>query len=149
MIIYRPATALDLPTFVSLDTELFPYSPWSIQQYREEFAQETRHFVVAESEVQAIIGYAGVFAPGTGVAADILTLGVIAQHRRQGIARTLMALLTEWAGVRDACAMILEVKTENFEAIGLYETLGYEKLNVRRDYFGSGLDALVMRKDLT
>jgi len=149
MIIYRPATALDLPTFVSLDEELFPYSPWSIQQYREEFAQETRHFVVAESEAQSIIGYAGVFAPGTGVAADILTLGVIAQHRRQGIARALMALLTEWASARDASAMILEVKTENFEAIGLYETLGYEKLNVRRDYFGSGLDALVMRKDLT
>ena len=149
MIIYRPATALDLPIFVSLDKELFPYSPWSIQQYREEFAQETRHFVVAESEAQSIIGYAGVFAPGTGVAADILTLGVIAQHRRQGIARALMALLTEWASARDASAMILEVKTENFEAIGLYETLGYEKLNVRRDYFGSGLDALVMRKDLT
>ena len=149
MIIYRPATVLDLPIFVSLDEELFPYSPWSIQQYREEFAQETRHFVVAANQAQAIIGYAGVFAPGTGVAADILTLGVIAQHRRQGIARTLMALLTEWAGARDASAMILEVKTENFEAIGLYETLGYEKLNVRRDYFGSGLDAFVMRKDLT
>lgn len=149
MIIYRPATALDLPIFVSLDEELFPYSPWSIQQYREEFAQETRHFVVAVNQAQAIIGYAGVFAPGTGVAADILTLGVIEQHRRQGIARTLMAHLTEWAGARDASAMILEVKTENFEAIGLYETLGYEKLNVRRDYFGSGLDAFVMRKDIT
>jgi len=26
--------------------------------------------------------------------------------------------------------------------------LGYSKLNVRKDYFGAGLDALVMRLDL-
>ena len=43
--------------------------------------------------------------------------------------------------------MILEVKTDNGEAIALYESLGYEKLNVRQNYFGAGLDALVMRKD--
>lgn len=148
MITFRPATALDLPIFVSLDKELFPYSPWSAQQYKDEFAHETRHFVVALNQAQAIIGYAGVFVPGAGVAADILTLGVIAQHRRQGIARTLMGLLTEWASARDASAMILEVKIENTEAIDLYQSLGYEKLNVRRDYFGSGQDALVMRKQL-
>jgi ribosomal-protein-alanine N-acetyltransferase len=44
--------------------------------------------------------------------------------------------------------MMLEVKTDNAAAIGLYESLGYSKLNIRKDYFGSGLDALVMRKEL-
>jgi len=43
---------------------------------------------------------------------------------------------------------MLEVKTDNVEAISLYETLGYAKLNIRKDYFGTGLDALVMRKEL-
>jgi ribosomal-protein-alanine N-acetyltransferase len=43
---------------------------------------------------------------------------------------------------------MLEVKTDNVEAISLYESLGYSKLNVRKDYFGTGLDALVMRKEL-
>ena len=35
MIVYRSATAFDLPVFVSLDKELFPYSPWSASQYKE------------------------------------------------------------------------------------------------------------------
>ena len=59
-----------------------------------------------------------------------------------------MARITKWALDQGSIAMMLEVKTDNVEAISLYETLGYTKLNVRKDYFGTGLDALVMRKEL-
>jgi ribosomal-protein-alanine N-acetyltransferase len=147
MITYRDANSFDIPVLVSLDKELFPYSPWSAGQYREEISAPTRHFIVALDEGQNIVGYAGVFAPG-GAEADILTVGVIAQHRGQGIARELMAGITKWAIAQGSIAMMLEVKTDNAAAIGLYESLGYSKLNTRKDYFGSGLDALVMRKEL-
>ena len=59
-----------------------------------------------------------------------------------------MARITQWAIDQGSIAMMLEVKTDNVEAISLYESLGYSKLNVRKDYFGTGLDALVMRKEL-
>jgi ribosomal-protein-alanine N-acetyltransferase len=147
MTTYRPANAFDLPVFVSLDKELFPYSPWSASQYKEEFSSPTRHFVVALDETESIIGYAGVFAPG-GAEADVLTVGVIPDQRGKGIARKLMAQITDWAGQQGSTAMMLEVKVDNIEAIGLYESLGYSKLNIRKDYFGAGLDALVMRLDL-
>jgi ribosomal-protein-alanine N-acetyltransferase len=147
MITYRVANAFDLAVFVSLDKKLFPYSPWSASQYKEEFSSPTRHFVVALDDAQSIIGYAGVFAPG-GAEADVLTVGVIPNHRGKGIARQLMALITDWAKQQGSIAMMLEVKVDNLEAIGLYESLGYSKLNVRKDYFGAGLDALVMRLDL-
>ena len=147
MTTYRPANAFDLPVFVSLDKELFPYSPWSASQYKEEFSSPTRHFVVALDDLQGIIGYAGVFAPGQAEA-DVLTVGVIPSHRGKGIARQLMALITDWAKQQGSIAMMLEVKVDNLEAIGLYESLGYSKLNVRKDYFGPGLDALVMRLEL-
>jgi len=148
MIVYRSATAFDLPVFVSLDKELFPYSPWSASQYKEEFSSPTRHFVVALGAQQNIIGYAGVFAPGAAEA-DILTVGVVPDHRGQGIAKALMALITDWAHAQGSTAMMLEVKSDNLEAIGLYESLGYSKLNVRKDYFGAGLDAQVMRLELS
>lgn len=147
MITYREANAFDLPVFVSLDKELFPYSPWSASQYKEEFSAPTRHFVVAVDESQEIIGYAGVFAPGQAEA-DILTVGVVPEHRGKGIAKALMELITDWAKAQGSIAMMLEVKIDNPEAIGLYESLGYSKLNVRKDYFGAGLDALVMRLEL-
>jgi len=148
MISYREANAFDLPVFVSLDQELFPYSPWSASQYKEEFSSPTRHFVVALDDSQNIIGYAGVFAPGAAEA-DILTVGVVPAHRGKGIAKALMALITDWANTQGSTAMMLEVKTDNVEAIGLYESLGYSKLNLRKDYFGAGLDAQVMRLELS
>jgi ribosomal-protein-alanine N-acetyltransferase len=148
MTTYRQANAFDLPVFASLDKELFPYSPWSASQYKEEFSSPTRHFVVAVDEAQSIIGYAGVFAPG-GAEADVLTVGVIPSHRGKGVARDLMALMTDWATQQGSTAMMLEVKVDNLEAIGLYESLGYSKLNIRKDYFGAGLDALVMRLELS
>jgi [ribosomal protein S18]-alanine N-acetyltransferase len=147
MISYRQANAFDLPVFVSLDKELFPYSPWSASQYKEEFSAPTRHFVVALDDEQSIIGYAGVFAPG-GAEADVLTVGVVPNHRGKGIARQLMALITDWAHEQGSTAMMLEVKVDNQDAIGLYEALGYSKLNTRKDYFGPGVHALVMRLEL-
>jgi ribosomal-protein-alanine N-acetyltransferase len=148
MITYREANAFDLPVFVSLDKQLFPYSPWSASQYKEEFSSPTRHFVVALDEAQNILGYAGVFAPGAAEA-DILTVGVVPEHRGKGVAKALMALITDWAKAQGTTSMMLEVKTDNLEAIGLYESLGYLKLNTRKDYFGQGLDALVMRLELS
>jgi [ribosomal protein S18]-alanine N-acetyltransferase len=148
MITYRQANAFDLPVFVSLDKDLFPYSPWSASQYKEEFSSPTRHFVVAIDIEQNIIGYAGVFAPG-GVEADVLTVGVVPAHRGKGIAKALMTMITDWAKEQGSIALMLEVKVDNREAIDLYESLGYSKLNIRKDYFGAGLDALVMRLDLS
>ena len=148
MIAYREANAFDLPIFVSLDKELFPYSPWTTGQYKEEFSSPTRHFVVALDEQHSIIGYAGVFAPGQAEA-DILTVGVVPEHRGKGIATALMALITDWASAQGSTAMMLEVKADNAEAIALYESVGYSKLNVRKDYFGAGLDAQVMRLELS
>ena len=148
MITYRLANAFDLAVFVSLDKELFPYSPWSASQYKEEFSSPTRHFVVAVDEQQSIIGYAGVFAPGA-VEADILTVGVVPEHRGKGIAKALMALITNWAKEQGTTAMMLEVKIDNLQAISLYESLGYSTLNIRKDYFGAGLDAQVMRLELS
>jgi len=119
MITYRDANSFDIPVLVSLDKELFPYSPWSAGQYREEISAPTRHFVVALDDASSVIGYAGVFAPG-GAEADVLTVGVVPQHRGQGIARELMARITQWAIEEGSIAMMLEVKTDNVEAITLY-----------------------------
>lgn len=150
MITYRQPIALDIPLLVSYDRELFPYSPWSSAQFKEEFAgiPATRFFLVAEDENQ-VVGYAGCFCPGEGVEADILTVGVISSHRGRGIAKEFIAQMEQWARERKASAMMLEVKVDNVEAISLYSSLGYLKISIRMDYFGPGLDAQVMRKVLS
>jgi ribosomal-protein-alanine N-acetyltransferase len=70
-------------------------------------------------------------------------------HRGQGIAKEFIRQIEQWCRERKASAMMLEVKVDNVEAIGLYESLGYMKISIRMDYFGAGLDAQVMRKELS
>ena len=150
MITYRQPTTLDLPVLASYEKELFPYSPWSTSQFKEEFAgiPTTRFMAIAESE-NKIVGYCGVFLPAPGVEADILTVAVLPEYRRQGIAREFMRQIEVWAKERGASAMMLEVEKSNSAAIELYKNLGYLQISVRMDYYGAGQDAFVMRKEFT
>jgi ribosomal-protein-alanine N-acetyltransferase len=150
MITYRQPIALDIPVLASYEKELFPYSPWSTAQFKEEFAgiPTTRFMAVAESE-NRIIGYCGVFLPAPGVEADVLTVAVLPDFRRQGIAREFMRQIEEWAHNRGASALMLEVEKSNSAAIELYKSLGFMQISVRMDYYGPGQDAFVMRKDFS
>lgn len=150
MITYRQPIALDIPVLASYEKLLFPYSPWNTAQFKEEFAgiPTTRFMSVAEAE-NTIVGYCGVFLPAPGVEADILTVAVLPEYRRQGIAREFMRQIEEWARERGASAMMLEVEHTNESAIELYKSLGYMKISVRMDYYGPGQDAFVMRKEFS
>lgn len=150
MITYRQPIALDIPVLASYEKELFPYSPWSTAQFKEEFAgiPTTRFMSVAEADNQ-IVGYCGVFLPAPGVEADVLTIAVLPDFRRQGIAREFMRQIEEWAKDRGASALMLEVERSNSAAIGLYKSLGYLQISVRMDYYGPGQDAFVMRKEFS
>ena len=148
MITYRQPIALDIPVLATYEKELFPYSPWSTSQLKEDFAgiPTTRYMSVAEFG-NKIVGYCGVFLPAPGVEADILTVAVLPDFRRQGIAREFMRQIEQWSKERGASAMMLEVEQSNSAAIELYTSLGYMKISVRMDYYGPGQDAFVMRKD--
>ena len=150
MITYRQPIALDIPVLATYEKELFPYSPWSTAQFKEEFAgiPTTRFMSVAE-DGNTIVGYCGVFVPAPGIEADILTVAVLPAYRRQGIAKEFMRQIEAYAVERQASAMMLEVELTNESAIKLYESLGYKKISVRMDYYGPGKDAHVMRKELS
>ena len=149
MITYRQPMALDIPTLVLLDKQYFPYSPWSVAQFKEEFAgiPSTRFFELAISDNQ-IVGYAGVIAPGQGAVADILTVTVIDGFRRQGIAKRFIQDIEGYCQTKGSNAIMLEVATDNSSARSLYENLGYSQISIRSNYYGSGKDALVMQKEL-
>jgi len=150
MITYRDAMALDLPVLVSMEKILFADSPWSMGQFKEEFkgVPRTHFFTVAVDSNNQIIGYAAVMVPAPGIEADVLTVGVLPEHRKSGIGTAFMEKLENWASDKESNAMMLEVGVDNSGAIALYESLGYVKISVRQNYYGAGLDALVMRKDL-
>jgi len=149
MITYRAAIQLDLPVLVSMERVLFADSPWSMGQFKEEFkgVPNSRYFLVATNEADQIVGYAAVLVVAPGVEADVLTVAVLPDYSRQGIATHFMNELEKWSKSKQALAMMLEVGVENSGAIALYEKLGYQTIATRKNYYGQGLDAFVMRKE--
>ena len=149
MISYRAAIQLDLPVLVSMERVLFADSPWSMGQFKEEFkgVPNSRYFLVATNEADQIVGYAAVLVVAPGVEADVLTVAVLPDYARQGIATHFMNELEKWSKDKQALAMMLEVGVENAGAIALYEKLGYQTIATRKNYYGQGLDAFVMRKE--
>jgi ribosomal-protein-alanine N-acetyltransferase len=146
MITYRDMIALDIPVLVGLEKAIFPESPWSAAQFREELSgvPRTRKYVVALEENE-LIGYAGIAVAGD--VADIHTLTVIPTHRRRGIASELLHQLEDWAKEKGIHAFMLEMREGNSEAQPLYEKHGYSVVSRRDNYYAPGIHALIMRKE--
>lgn len=169
-VLLRPMQAADLVDVLALEHELFPDDPWSPEMFAEEVAQppESRLYVtaeagggdggVADSEIVSgrgapsgpvMAGYAGLmFVPG-GTQADVLTIAVRPAYWGRGIGSALLGMLLDAARDRGCAEVFLEVRADNPRAHGLYLRRGFTDLGIRRGYYQpSGMDAIVMRKDL-
>ena len=114
------------------------------------------------AEIEALLAGSGVFvcAESTGfvmgrVAADeaeLLTLAVGPEARRQGTGRRLVAAFLVAAHGRGAVRAFLEVAADNNAAIVLYLQAGFTVCGRRRAYYrtatGQTVDALVMDRAL-
>jgi [ribosomal protein S18]-alanine N-acetyltransferase len=166
----RPMVAADLVDVLALEHELFPDDPWSPQMFADELAQPagSRLYLLAEAAAGdggvteheivsgrgaapglVMAGYAGMmFLPG-GTQADVLTIAVREPYWGLGIGSALLGALLGAATDRGCTEVFLEVRADNPRAQGLYRRRGFEEIGVRRGYYQpSGVDALVMRKDL-
>jgi len=147
VITYREMIALDIPVLAGLEKEIYPESPWSAAQFREELSgvPKTRKYLVA-LENQEIVGYGGVAIAGD--VADIHTLTVIPSYRRKGIATQILAELEGWALSKGFKDFMLEMREGNLEAQPLYEKYGYQVISRRDNYYAPGIHALIMRKEV-
>lgn len=136
------ATAAEAPALAALHEAAFPPAE--------------RWDAAAIATLLAMPGAFGLHAPGQGfvlarIAADeaeILTLAVAPQARRQGLGGALLAAAMAGAVARGAAAMFLEVSDRNAAARALYAAAGFTEAGRRRRYYADGADALVLRADL-
>ncbi len=84
--------------------------------------------------------------------AEIVTVAVAPERRRQGLARALAAAGLAEARRRGAATAFLEVAVDNPGAIALYRSLGFAETGRRRGYYrrcdAPPADALVMARSL-
>ncbi|PWC12060.1 ribosomal-protein-alanine N-acetyltransferase [Brenneria roseae subsp. americana] len=86
----------------------------------------------------------------TQVVLDEATLFNIAVHpdyQRQGLGRELLEHVIQEMEKRDILTLWLEVRASNKRAIALYESLGFNEVSLRRDYYPTAAgreDAIIM-----
>lgn len=76
--------------------------------------------------------------------AELLTLAVAPEARRQGIAAALLREFAATARDRGAAGAFLEVASDNAAAHALYAGAGWRECGRRKSYYAPAIDALVM-----
>lgn len=117
--------------------------PWSEALLARELEREATEYRVAKSEEDIVLGYAGFYSVlDEGC---ITNVAVRPEARRQGIGASLMEALTAAAQERKLAFLTLEVRAGNKEAIGLYQSCGFQLAGRRKHYYEQPTeDALLM-----
>jgi ribosomal-protein-alanine N-acetyltransferase len=145
---YRPS---DLEAMFQLDEACFAVEFRFDRESMRAFAEARNALVVmAEEPGSELAGFviAHIEPVAMGRRGYIVTLDVAESHRRQGLAERLLREVEMRAAAAGALWMELHVYTGNEAAIRFYERLGYERIGVRRRFYGAaGLDAFVYRRE--
>ncbi|MGO4691392.1 ribosomal protein S18-alanine N-acetyltransferase [Glaciibacter sp. 2TAF33] len=147
----RRATPADVDAIMLLETSIFVNDAWSTAMMARDVADPSCYYLVAfpPDEPQRIVAYAGLLAPRGAIEGDIQTIAVHPESRGHGLGRTLVQTLVAEARKRGAREVFLEVRADNPAAHGLYRSLGFEDVGVRKGYYQpDNVDAIVMRLEI-
>jgi ribosomal-protein-alanine N-acetyltransferase len=125
--------------------ELASPSAWSAFSIAEELLRVKGVQLVATDEAGHIIAWC--CGQCLDDEAELFKIAVSVDRREQGIGTALLARFEDMCMGRGCESCFLEVRASNFQAIGLYENLGYSKIGCRKDYYSAPQeDALVLQK---
>jgi len=125
-------------------------NPWSGALFLQELRIPFSRILVirpADEVAAPIVGYLCRWFVADEV--HVLNVAVHPRYRRRGIGAVLMEEALREAHGRKAEAVTLEVRRSNLGARRLYAALAFEEVGVRRNYYGRGEDALIMRLALS
>ena len=119
--------------------------PWSEKSVASELTNPLSLWLVA-LDGETVAGYIG--SQSVMGESDMMNVAVHPDHRRQGVAETLVTELVSALAEKGNHCLTLEVRASNAPAISLYEKLGFARIGLRRNYYRNPKeDALILRKE--
>jgi [ribosomal protein S18]-alanine N-acetyltransferase len=159
-------TDADADRCSELESLLFPGDdPWPTAAFVRELAADHNYYVAARISADdgdplrpafsrardrrddTLIGYGGISRLGRTppFEYEIHTIGVDPAYQGRGVGRRVLA---ELLNIAAGGVVHLEVRTDNAPAIGLYRSVGFTEVGLRRRYYRiSGADAYTMRRE--
>ena len=131
---FRPMDKADLPAVTRIEQDCQSH-PWSLLQFLDGFNTGHEGWVVSRhfADRELVIGFA-VMAPVLDES-TLMNICVRPACQGEGVGRALLNFLIDEATTNGIVKVYLEVRASNKIAIGLYESLGFEQLAVRKDYY--------------
>ena len=122
----------------NLHKKCFPNKPWSADDFRDlknsgcEIIMSQNGFIVYRIVLDE---------------AEIITIGVNPEKRRQGIASAMIGIIEKNIKNQGVKKLFLEVASNNIPGKKLYENCGFKRIGLRSKYYGDS-DAILMSKEL-
>ena len=143
----RPLDSGDAEDCAGLHASGFAH-PWSAQDFETLLSSSTVDGSAAVLKGRPMLGF--VVSREAAGEAEILTLVVRSDRRRQGLGRHLMGDLLARLAAGGTEAVFLEVDEANAAANALYRELGFVRAGMRTAYYrradGSTSNALILRR---
>jgi len=125
----RIMTSDDLAQVFAIEQESHP-SPWPMKGLQESLQNHVAYVLEQDG---AVIGFA--FVQRILDEAHLLDIALAPSHRGKGLGRELLRQLMDEVLVSGVTIWFLEVRVSNVTAISLYQSLGYNELSLRRNYY--------------
>ena len=122
----------------NLHKKCFPNHPWSPDDFRD-LKQSGCEIIMSQN---SFIVYRIVLDE-----AEIITIGVNPEMRRQGIASAMIGIIEKNIKNQGVKKIFLEVAANNIPGQKLYENHGFNRVGLRPKYY-DGIDAILMSKDI-
>ena len=142
---FRPMSTQDLPNVLRNERRSYSH-PWTEGIFLDCLRAGYECWVVKRGE--RVIGH-GILSIAAGES-HLLNVCVNPDYQGQGHGRTLVKFMIDRAR-QSASTVFLEVRPSNLTAYKLYESLGFNEVGVRKDYYPAYVgreDALVLAMEL-
>lgn len=142
---FEPLLANSLDAVLQVEQRAYAL-PWSRTNFLDALNSGYQAQMLVCGPPLALLGY---FVAMKGVdEVHLLNITVAPEYQGQGWSRIMLEALSIWARGQRAEWLWLEVRVSNLRALHVYETHGYRRVGLRKDYYpaihGKREDAIVM-----
>jgi len=138
----------DFDVLWRMDQECFPpgiaYSKRELKEYVRHRGAFT--LLASDGDTGTVAGFIVVHRAST---AHVITIDVGAEARRSGVGSLLLRAAEDRLRAGGSSAVGLETAVDNLAALAFYKRHGYSVIRTWPRYYSNGVDALVLKKELT
>jgi [ribosomal protein S18]-alanine N-acetyltransferase len=127
---FRPMSEADLADIMDIERRAYPY-PWTQGILRDCIRVGYTCWLY---EIEGVIHAYGVMSVAAGEA-HVLNLCVRPESQGQGLGSKMLEQLIALARRHGADTLLLEVRPSNLAAVNLYQTMGFNEVGARKNYY--------------